>query len=414
MASLDLTAADAVLKQYYDGMMLSELAYTDHPLLAAMPKFDQFKGRNRPIPLRYGRPQAVGSRFATVQADASPSKFEDFLITVTNGKKYGVATIDGLTAEVSQGDKASFIDGLTSEIDGILMEVAREASRAIYRRSSAALAQIASVSTTSLTLKNIQEVVLFEVGMIVVAAATEGGALLDSGEEKAITGVNRNTGVLTAATNWDTISGIAADDWLFRTGDKAAAGGTTDSMSGLADWLLTANPGGSDSFFGVNRSVDSRLYGTYYNGASDSIEDALINGQSLACVEGGSVDCMFINNKNYRDLITALGSKAQYEQIQARSAEGKIAGIAFDAVVIHGDKGRIKVVPDPDCQLNTVYGLELKSWELNSVGPVPKILMLDGLRIQRQASADGYEVRTGYYAQPSCDAPGHNVRIALA
>ena len=416
MASLDMTSMDPVLKQLYRYSKIVEMCYDDHPFLATVPKFENFAGRNMPIPIRYGRPQGRSATFSTAQSNAIESNFEDFLMTMS--KNYGVATIDGMTADLSESSRGAFISAMTSEIDGILMEVARDLSRNLFRDQSGSIGRVGTYSSgASFTLKETNDVVLWEVGMEIVAGSTATGTLRDSGQAIGVSAVNRSTGAITGDENWSEIASFAADDYLFVEGDApnnsslVSAGGSAGKLAGLQDWLLTTSS--ATTFFGVNRSVDSRLWGVYHDGSSDSREDALINAQSKAAVEGGRVDVVFINNADYRGLVTDLGSKVSYEQVSAQTGQGKVGNIGFDALVLHGDKGKIKVVPDPDCPKGTAFGLTMNTWTLLSAGQCPKILMRDGLRIQRQASSDGYEVRVGYYSNLACDAPGRNVRITM-
>ena len=66
-------------------------------------------------------------------------------------------------------------------------------------------------------------------------------------------------------------------------------GDNNAAWSGWAAWLPLIAPATTDNFYGVNRSPDTRLYGTYYNGASQTIEEALIDASKLIEREGGLV-----------------------------------------------------------------------------------------------------------------------------
>jgi hypothetical protein len=58
--------------------------------------------------------------------------------------------------------------------------------------------------------------------------------------------------------------------------------------------------------------------------------------------------------------------------------------------------------------------LQMDVWKLYSLGAAPKLLNQDGNRVLRQSDEDGVEIRTGYYAQLGCRAPGFNIRLKLA
>ena len=81
---------------------------------------------------------------------------------------------------------------------------------------------------------------------------------------------------------------------------------------------------------------------------------------------------------------------------------------------LHGPAGTVDVIPDINCQPNVAWALQLDTWSLNSLGEAPQILDLDGNNMLREASADAYEVRMGFYGNCATVAPGWNCRIALA
>ena len=56
--SLDITSFDAALKQHYTSDRIENMVYSDNPLLALLPKYEQFGGKNLPIPVIHGNPQA--------------------------------------------------------------------------------------------------------------------------------------------------------------------------------------------------------------------------------------------------------------------------------------------------------------------------------------------------------------------
>ena len=51
--SLDLTSFDAALKQHYTSENVENMVYMDNPLFALVAKYEEFGGRNLPIPLIY-------------------------------------------------------------------------------------------------------------------------------------------------------------------------------------------------------------------------------------------------------------------------------------------------------------------------------------------------------------------------
>ena len=113
---------------------------------------------------------------------------------------------------------------------------------------------------------------------------------------------------------------------------------------------------------------------------------------------------------SYANLEKALGSKVQYDKVKSSDAD-----VGFDALVLNGPRGRMKVIPDHNCQPNVAWMLQLNTWSLNTLGAAPQILDADGAgTMLRIAALDAYEVRIGYYGNIACNAPGYNCRVALA
>ena len=116
-----------------------------------------------------------------------------------------------------------------------------------------------------------------------------------------------------------------------------------------------------------------------------------------------------MNFANFSNLEKALGSKVVYDKVSSDDAD-----IGFQSLTILGPKGPIQIVADQNCTPDVAYMLQMDTWTLNSLGDAPHILDLDGNRMLRDASADAYEVRVGFYGNIGCTAPGYNARVKLA
>lgn len=401
--ALDLASFASALKQHYTNDRVENAVYADNPLLAMMPKYEQFGGKNLPIPIIYGNPQGRSASFANAQANKTSSKLKDFVLT--RAKDYSLASIDNETLEASKGNANAFLEAATVEIDGAIHSAARSLAVAMYRTGSGSIGSVAnsSFATTTLTLNDSESVTNFEVGMTLVVSDVDGGGSVRSGT-LTVAGVDRDLGTITTSANLSTgISAIAQNDFIFVQGDYDA------KIKGLLAWLPSTSPGGSDNFFSVNRSSDaSRLAGVRFDGSSMPIEEALIGAASRLAREGGKPDYCFMSYSKYADLEKALGSKIQYIDMKVN------AEIAFRGIQINGPRGPIKVVPDQNCPSDRAFLLQLDTWKLYSLGKAPKILDTDGLKMLRDNNADSVEIRVGYYAQLGCRAPGFNCNLKLS
>jgi hypothetical protein len=397
-----LSAWDNALKQYYRGKEVEKVVYDSHPLMELIPKDEKFRGKNAPIPVYYTRPQGRSATFATAQSNASASKIGEFLLTRVSN--YGVATISGEAVAASEGDRYSFLNAMTTEIDGVMRSVGDSISKSLFRDGSGAIGRVnnSSFSTTALDLVTDMDSLNFEVGMVLQVSGTKSGGSVRSGT-LTVNGVSRG-----AASNQITMSGnlsgwssVAQNDYIYQAGDYDGA------ITGLEGWLPATAPG-STAFFGQDRTADiSRLSGQRYDGSSGTILEALIEGASLAAREGGKPDYMFCSFADFVSIEKAMNAQVQREVKQNDSISG------YRSLEFYAPHGVVKVVPDKDCPGGTAYLLQLNNWNLMSIGPAVQLTELDGNRVLRQSSDDGIEVRVHSYAQLACDAPGHNCVITL-
>lgn len=406
--SLDMTSFDAALKQHYTDEAVENMVYKDNPFLALVAKMEDFGGRNLPIPLIYGNPQNRSATFATAIAGTTTSKLDDFLLTRV--KDYSIATIDNETLEASKGNANAFLEAATVEIDGVINSLTRSLATKLYRSGWGELGQIdATVTGTTLTLANANDIVNFEVGMqLVFAASLDSDALRASGASVTVTAVNRSAGSMTVSANLSTITGLTASDYIFIKGDRQdSATPSRLAVAGLGAWVPSSAPG-SSSFFGVDRTVDvTRLGGLRLDATSTPIEEALIEGASLVAREGGKLDHFFMSYATFSSLEKALGTKVQYVDVKMN------AEVGFRGIMVNGPRGPIKVIPDQNCPSNRVFGVQLSTWKLYSLGKAVRVIDTDGLQMIRQASADGVEVRYGFYGNLGCRAPGFNINISV-
>lgn len=409
--SLDMTSFDAALKEHYTDQRVENMVYKDNPFMALIPKYEDFGGRNLPIPLIYGNPQGRSATFTNAQTQGGTTSSLITQFTLTRVKNYSLATIDGETLEASKGDANAFMEAATTEIDGAIQALTRDLSIDLFGTGFGGIGTLANAGATpTATLEDVNDITNFEVGMVCVFAEFENtGVLRDSGATLTVVAVDRSAGTVTFDANLDTITGLAVSDTIFIEGDRQnVASPAAIKTAGLEAWVPATAPGATP-FFGVDRSIDTtRLGGVRYDGTADPIEEALIEGASRAAREGGKVDHCFLSYNQYANLEKALGSKLQYVDLRVNPE------IGFRGILINGPRGPINVIPDQNCPADRAFMVQLDTWKLYSVGKAVRVLNADGLQMLRQAAADGVEVRYGYYGNMGCKAPGFNANIQLS
>lgn len=401
--SLDFNGVKDALKELYPEQRIAELVFKNHPLMALMPARTDFFGRQFFVPIRHGKPQGRSHTFANAQSDEYASLYEGFTIDRVND--YGVAVITGEAAESAESEPARFIETLQAEMDGSLSTLGDNMALESYGNTGAARGVVGSVASDVVTLADPEDIVFFEVGMLVDTAATDGtsgSAPANAGSR--ITVVDEDAGTFEVAA----IAGLGTPtggEFIFIDGDFGSG------AAGLDAWLPATAPTSGDSFFGVDRSPQpSRLAGIRFAGGSGTLADALINANARLRRSGGRISHFFANPIRVAQLEIALEGRKVINDIPSPTFNG----ISFQALGIMLATGNVPVIADPDCDVDTVYGLQMDTWSRASLREAPRIFDGDGLRFLRLGASDGFEIRTVARWNQYCNAPGHNIRIDVS
>lgn len=419
----------AALKELYtdSNEYMKDLVYKENPFLALVPKNespDGFAGKYIPVPLEYGNPQGRSHTFANAQSNQTASSLVSFFVYVISD--YQLVTITNLLMEQTKSNAGAFVDAAKLQMDGGFRNATNNIAFELFGDGTSTRGVTTSASSqngvvaggTVLPLASEQEIVNFEVGMLLRASATRGGAISD--DTVLITSVDRANGVIRGTASdasLDSEWGIgAAAAYLTVDGDLPTAGASSTSsylaLSGLAAWIPSSDPASNDSFWGVNRSADpTRLAGLRYDASSQTIEEGITNALAFLNREGGKPDLAIMDFESYAALVNALGAKVNYVQVNHDEVE-----VAFEGITFQSAYGRVTVLADRSCPAQTCYLLTMSTWKLRSLGKVPHILTygLEGLEGLRVGNADALEVRIGYYGNLICSAPGFNCVVSLS
>lgn len=419
----------AALKELYsdDKEYMKDLVYKENPFLALVPKNespDGFAGKYIPVPLEYGTPQGRSHSFSNAQSQQTPTSLASFFVYVIND--YQLVTITNLLMEQTKSNAGAFVDAAKLQMDSGFRNITNNIAFELFGDGTATRGISTSSSTQSgttaggtvLPLSNAQQIVNFEIGMLLVASSSAGGS--PSSDTVIITSVNRATGVISGtasaaslSANWAIGSGAA---YLSISGDLPSGGASSTSsylaLSGLAAWLPVSSPASNDNFWGVNRSADpTRLAGCRFDASAYSIEEGLTNALAFLNREGGKPDLAIMDFASYAALVNSLGAKVQYVQVKHDEVE-----VAFEGITFQSAYGRVTVLADRNCPPQRCYLLQMNTWKLRSLGKVPHILTygMEGLEGLRVGNADALEIRIGYYGNLICSAPGWNCVVSLS
>lgn len=401
-ATLDTVAN--ILKEYYDDTDVESFLLTDSPTLAILNKRTDFKGSQMPMPFMYAPTGGVSPSFSAAQAakaDASEEKWD-----LTTHDLYSLFSLDHKAVDQAKGNAAAFVDLVESRADAAMAAYKILLNKYIFGNGGGSLGVIESRTATTITLTQRSAMHAFHRNSQIQPATTDGlsGAVIN--DIQTVTAVDRQTRTLTVA---------AADATNYQaTNQVFIRGGFGNVFRGMSAWLPGSAPSAT-TFFGVNRTLDSRMYGTIRTatmlGDDSSFEEALISLCADVADQGGNVNYLVMNTRLYRVLVKQLGSKVEYDKVSATRSNGEEdASISFRTVTLQGETGVVKVVADRNCPYGLVYALDTHNGNTGmiSTGPLMKFLTYedDDSKFMRHGSENAMEARIGGYMQMFVRTPG--------
>ena len=413
---------DNLLKVYYSDDVLANEIFKDNPFLGMVKKFENAVGDSFVVPVVYGAGQGRSSVFATAQSMAALSGEQVAKFAVTRAENHAVANVSSQAIAASKNDKGAFIDAVTLIADDQLQNLSNDLGLGVFGSVDGARGQISSGSSVSsvtgvLSFVNPKDALHFEPGMQLDASANLTGTAVEAygsgahglyviaADHSACTiTVGASVGGVACAANDGTngIPTLATGDYLFQAGDKGT------KMAGLPSWIPYGGPTAT-SFFGQDRTKHpSRLAGLSLNGQGGTLEEVLETAAANVCEQGGSLSHFLMPYTKLRALSQSLGSKAQLVDIKVS------AQIGYKGIEVMGPKGPIVCVADRSCPSTSVFGINMASWQLNSIDKVAHIWDEDGKIWLRSTSDSGMEIRFYSLAQLVCKRPIDNINILVS
>lgn len=412
---MDLTKAQAILKQTYaDGVTVID--YKAAPTLA---RFKKAKGKVEKtafgeafiVPLQHGLPQTENATFTQGQSNAAAysTKFSRFVVTpVTN---YGFAQVNGDVVRRATGEGA-FVDAMSREIDNASKNMTRQFAIQMFRQGygeRGIISASANLASTTLLLSAPWMVRYFEKDQNLVFSASVAGNTLRTATPLVVTGRDAVAGTITlSATPNSLAAGIAVGDSIFQLGDRQnSATPARTKIAGFPAWVPSTAPTTGDSFFGLDRSIDSRLYGLRWDATrSGSMEEAFLDAMALTGAEGGSSTDAICGPETYNKFVKSLTSRT-YIDIPTDDPK-----IGFRGIEIQGGSGSCTIMPDPNCPEGEAYVLNMDNWTiLHAEDELVSTINDDGLMFRRVPNSDAWQTDLVSCAQLVCDGPGFQCRI---
>lgn len=391
------------------------------PLWSVMPKFADFYEETYTLRNRHGLNPSGSATFQSARDGAGASPYGAFALTRV--RDYINIQINNETMEALSRDMERLVSYVKEECDSGFEKAARRVNHNLYRDHGGAIFQLlaaaAGGNTNTITVRNPETLINVFRGMRLVSSNTDGTSGAVDANATVVSALNRRTGTITtAAASWDVVTGWSDGDYGFPEGDFGL------KLAGLNRWLPPTDP--TDTLFGQPRIEDPTYLGgvryTAQSGAPDgSIVRTLINAAAYGQRFGAEPSHVFMHPEDYGYFLNETNQKVQYPvpaHVGFKDPTNKVPimiDVGIVGVTVMLPTGPAIVVPDPDCQKNVFWMLDMRTWGyygLNNTGP--KWLVPDGgQRFVRMTydNLDASEATLGWYGQVGCSAPGCNIRV---
>lgn len=428
----------STLKELYsdDAWVMKDLVFNRNPFLALVDKDETemgLGGKYFPIPVLSDTGAGRSANFGNAQSYQSAPVTQEF--NVTRVQNYSLATLTGDFLRASAQSIGAFMPGAELNVKSAFQSIGNDLAHDLFgdgsgMRGTYGLGSGAIVAGV-IVLDNVGMALQFAVGMALVSYSVSGQTPTQSTGANLgfVIAVDTGLGTVTVSatqggaagspTGWST-----AFPYLAQVGDvnfisNGLSSANMLKVAGLGAWVPSAAPGGSDSFFGVNRSTSpTKLAGLRFAGSGESIQDALIDSVNQLAANGneaGDPDFILINPVSYQALVKSLTSQGIYQMIKAKINEE--VSISFKALVLPTANGEISILQDRNCPAQVAYIITLKTWKLRTLGKCPQFLTYPGFYDQLGIpvpGSDAIQLQIGYYGNLTCNAPGSNAVVSLS
>lgn len=412
-----LASALALYKEHYIDNV-AEIFFTSKkltsPILAAMESrsLDDGMGRGFIVPVVHRLPGTVRSTFAASQtksrATTTGSTFGSDRWVVQAVKTHALATFSHDSILAAKGDSDKLLDVVKLSMETTTAAIRKRIAHYVSGAGWGKIGTVLGVTSTTITIDPAL-CNLVQEGDDVVGAASESGAVLraiTSGPQTGITAINRQTGVLTVATDPTAGTAIAVGDILFRDGDRQnSATPARLVICGLDGWFQTA----STSLFGVDQTSSADLAAFQIDGTGKDHSAAIVESlrtlfsydsyASVCYVSPVDFETISMDKDATKLVAMEIGKyKAGFEGLMA-SWSGYSVPIVPDAMV---QPGRAYLGPFDDADYAPFFAHNDDLVNINNE---------DGMDVRAVDGSDDFETRLFNRGNIVCPGPGKFARI---
>lgn len=416
--AFDLSAADKILKDMYQGPVREQLNNASF-LLSRLRKTDKnFVGRKAIVPLHKGRNVGIGSRKdGGTLPTAGQQQYDNAIFRPIY--HYGRLELTGPTIASTKNNEGAFIRGLNAEMKGLMIDLKQDLNRQLWHDGSGILARVDE--TSSDTIVTVSGTKFLQVGML--TDTIDGGASLMTGGSAANPVVSITDATTVVMTNAPGAAYASGADAFTRFGVRAGTFAQAGEMWGLEIVVSDKDPdeftsparGVTDNFGEINRSDAAGAFykanvmrngGTLRALTTDLMQEAMDRCDIASDETPGAIMTNHAIKRRYAALLVA---DKRYPPGGDITLDGGYKALEFNGVALVADKDA-SLTATPNV-LQCLYFVSMGSLEMQVLEDW-QWMQKDGSTLSRVANKDAYEATLFAYMNLSCDRPNANCLLA--
>jgi hypothetical protein len=420
----NVTTAAAILKTLWPEDAVEDETLAASPAFGMLPKSDEFEGDGTiNLIVSYALQQGVAGNLGDAVSNATANAYKKYVLPLAT--IYGYGKIAGMLIRQSRSNKGSLTRALDAEQKSLNKQTSRIASLLAWGNGGGALARIdgaSDVTTDTITLADKTRALWLAKGMVIQLATTDGTSGAVKAGTATILKVNRRLGTVQFTAALDAGVATAANtDYIFLRG-LFGTGGEYPVPLGFEAWNPSADPGGADSFLGINRSeAPEELAGLRFLDPQANIEETIGAAYAYADNEGEFPDTLLMNPLRVHELSLSIKERERNVSEVVRVARGSMSGgkerevaFGYSGIKYVTARGVVEVFADQACPLNAARAITEDDWKIYHLGALPHVLSEDGLTLERIPGLDVYGWRTLMAYNQACLRPKGQMYIQLA
>ena len=402
-----------ILKNVWDDT-ITDYFNDEQPFMGLVKHDTSWDGLYRLITVATGGMAGRSATFGDAKANKSPTTYLQMQVGVRDN--FATWSVDHKLITLSRNDRGALVRALTAQTEAATMKLKASQNFMNWRDGGGCVGRASSLSTTTATLYDLNDIRNFDIGDVIEFAADSGVAAGGVSPASAtITGLNEDTGVITFDINIVTgIPGITATPYLFHKGDYNLA------FYGVPSYCTLEAPGVGivpASIWGMARTAyPTLLAGSRFTASNLLVVEAIKKALATAYRRKIETTHLFMPPEVFNDIEMSI-------QGQKRYVEEKVGGIGYQALVFTTQGGKsVKCYADADIPKNStattkyIFGLNLPEFKFHTAGEYPGWLntVANGAgKFMTEQNANATEGRLGGYGQLYTNSPKQHWNLAL-